>query len=175
MIYFGNRLIIGGIKKIVKGALSFVYKLIKVFNLQLSLLVVLVGAILFFTGAFENNATMEVIFLIVFIISVFYAAISSVRKVLSLGTEPKEKKARVEIIKTDGEKKIERESNEPKEEKTSSPNQTEEGKPKYYRVKQNPQYVMAEYSDRYELYYRTESGLKKVRTDYKENENGRTL
>ena len=118
---------------------------------------------------------MEVIFLIVFIISVFYAAISSVRKVLSLGTEPKEKKARVEIIKTDGEKKIERESNEPKEEKTSSPNQTEEGKPKYYRVKQNPQYVMAEYSDRYELYYRTESGLKKVRTDYKENENGRTL
>ena len=52
MIYFGKRLIISEIKKIVKGALSFVYKLIKVFNLQLSLLVVLVGAILFFTGAF---------------------------------------------------------------------------------------------------------------------------
>ena len=40
-------------------------------------------------------------------------------------------------------------------------------KPKYYRVKQNPEYLMAEYADRYELYRITPNGLVKVRTDYK--------
>ena len=39
--------------------------------------------------------------------------------------------------------------------------------PKYFTVKQNPKYVMAEYSDRYELFYRSESGFKRVRVDYK--------
>ena len=39
--------------------------------------------------------------------------------------------------------------------------------PKYYNVKQNKNYVMAEYEDRYELYLKTQSGLSKVRTDYK--------
>ena len=43
-----------------------------------------------------------------------------------------------------------------------------EEKPKYFKVKQNPNYIMAEYMDRYELLVKTESGLKLVRTDYKE-------
>ncbi len=42
-----------------------------------------------------------------------------------------------------------------------------EAPPVYYRVAQNPKYVMAEYSDRVELYYETPRGLKYVRTDYK--------
>ena len=40
-------------------------------------------------------------------------------------------------------------------------------KPRYYKLKQNPDYVMAEYSDRYELFLITAKGLEKVRTDYK--------
>ena len=43
----------------------------------------------------------------------------------------------------------------------------QEEKPRYYKLKQNPDYVMAEYSDRYELFLITANGLKKVRTDYK--------
>lgn len=39
--------------------------------------------------------------------------------------------------------------------------------PRYYRVAQNPKYVMAEYSDRVELFYDSPRGLKYVRTDYK--------
>ena len=42
-----------------------------------------------------------------------------------------------------------------------------EAPPVYYRVAQNPKYVMAEYVDRVELYYETPRGLKYVRTDYK--------
>lgn len=44
-------------------------------------------------------------------------------------------------------------------------------KPSYYRVAQNPQYVMAEYSDRYELYYDDGDKLKFVKVTLKENEN----
>ena len=40
-------------------------------------------------------------------------------------------------------------------------------KPNYYRVSQNPKYIMAEYPDRCELYYDTGSGMKYIRTDYK--------
>lgn len=39
--------------------------------------------------------------------------------------------------------------------------------PRYFRVAQNPKYVMAEYSDRVELFYDSPRGLKYVRTDYK--------
>lgn len=37
----------------------------------------------------------------------------------------------------------------------------------YFKVAQNPNYVMAEYVDRYELFLQTENGLKKIREDYK--------
>lgn len=44
---------------------------------------------------------------------------------------------------------------------------SEQEKPKYYRVKQNPNYVMAEYSDKYELYKITNGKLTLIRTDFK--------
>lgn len=40
-------------------------------------------------------------------------------------------------------------------------------KPRIYRVKQDPQYIMYEYSDRVELYKETEKGLLYIRTDMK--------
>ena len=41
-------------------------------------------------------------------------------------------------------------------------------RPRYYRVRQNPKYVMAEYPDRYELFYERSAGdWQYVRTDYK--------
>ncbi len=43
--------------------------------------------------------------------------------------------------------------------------------PKYFAVKQNNDYIMAEYEDRYELYLKDRYGLTKVRTDYKNGEN----
>lgn len=50
---------------------------------------------------------------------------------------------------------------------TPQPNTTFIEQPRYFKVKQNPNYVMAEYSDRYELFLITPQGLKKVRVDQK--------
>ncbi len=54
----------------------------------------------------------------------------------------------------------------PFEEKTGAPAPKET--PRYYRVAQNPHYVMAEYSDRVVLFYETKEGLQYVRTDDKD-------
>lgn len=43
-------------------------------------------------------------------------------------------------------------------------------RPKYYDVAGKPDYVFAEFGDRYELYRKDEGGLTLVRTDYKNNE-----
>ena len=40
-------------------------------------------------------------------------------------------------------------------------------RPKIFAVKGHPSYFMAEYTDRYELYKKSSSGLRKIRTDYK--------
>lgn len=40
--------------------------------------------------------------------------------------------------------------------------------PIYFSAKQDPRYVFAEYEDRYELYLKTDSGLKYVKTDKKQ-------
>ena len=40
--------------------------------------------------------------------------------------------------------------------------------PIYFTVKQDDRYFFAEYEDRYELYLKTESGLKYIRTDTKQ-------
>ncbi len=39
----------------------------------------------------------------------------------------------------------------------------------YYEVKQDNRYMFAEYPDRYELFLKTDSGLKYVKTDYKKD------
>lgn len=40
--------------------------------------------------------------------------------------------------------------------------------PVYYKAAQNENYVFAEYEDRYELFLRTDGGLKYVKTDFKD-------
>lgn len=40
-------------------------------------------------------------------------------------------------------------------------------KPRIYGVKQNPDYIMHEYPDRYELYKKNNNGKEYIRTDYK--------
>ena len=173
MILYKNRLIIGGIKKILGGIFSFIYKILKFFNLQLSLLVVLVGVVLFFAGVFENNAILEMIFFIVLIASIFWGVIATVKSILFPNKREEKKRAKVKIIKTEEKEqgKDDIKALEHEEVNQTNPPYVEKvlDKPRYYRVKQNPDYVMAEYSDRFELYQKTSNGLIKLRTDYKEN------
>ena len=173
MILFKNRLILGGIKKVIKTIFSFIYKILKFFNLQLTLLVILVGVVLFFAGVFEGNAILEMLFFIILIASIFYGVVATINKILSPKKQDDNKRSKVEIIKSDdGEVSANAEELNAQNSENSfafSEPTCAIDKPKYYKVKQNPNFVMAEYLDRFELYEKTEKGLKKVRTDYKEN------
>lgn len=165
------------IKKIISQALKAVYRLLCVFNLQFTILVVLVGVLLWALGVFEQGGFALIIFVILFIGSIGLALYLTARKILGLDTE-KQKKSKIQIV-----------GNNQPESQTQSVNistmqtqqnavetqnaQIEQGEclqpevPRYYKVKQNSNYVMAEYSNRYELFLITPNGLKKIRTDYK--------
>ncbi len=67
------------------------------------------------------------------------------------------------IAKTDGQEKVAANN----EISVLVNNLDVEEKPVYYAVKNQPGFVMAEFSNRYELYLKTENGLQRVRVDYK--------
>ena len=146
------------IKALIKGVFKLIYKLISLFNLQFTLFVVLIGTLLYFTGTLSNNQTVLLVFQAALIISVVYAILTTIKKLLGIGKKVKKSKG-MQIVEPERKTKTE-------EEQTVSVEQPIE-KPRYYRVKRNPDYVMAEYSDKYELYRIGQNGLIKIRTDYK--------
>ncbi len=170
MILYKNR-IFGGVGKFFTTVFTFIYNVFAFLNLQITILLILTGIILYFVGVFQNSAVAEMIFFIALILSVFYAVVTTVRNLLF--PKPKEEKKRLkpEIVKGE---KGKNDKGQPLAEEdlngdnSSSINEQTE-KPKFYKVKQNHDYLMAEYSDRFELFVKTPEGLKRVRTDYKEN------
>ena len=161
MILYKNRLIFGIIKNFFVTIFTILYKILAFFNLQLTLLIALIGGILYFTGVFEQNPAILIIFYVLLIISIGYAILATIKKLLGLDKKVKKSKG-AQIISTDV--KEEKEQVEEKQEEVVQ----KPDLPTYYKVKNQPDYVMAEYHDRYELFRKTEQGLKKVRTDYKQ-------
>lgn len=169
MILYKNRLILGIIRKFFNIVFTAINAILSVFNLQLTALIALIGVVLYFTGALEGNAAFKLIYEIILILSIVYAIIATVKKMLGLGKK-KVKRSKGAQLVSGKDDNSQQETNAPAV-KNEVPEPIKEDnaneKPIYYRVKQNRDYVMAEYSDRYEL-YRIESGtLKKIRTDYK--------
>ena len=163
-------------KKIIVGFFSVIYKVLSLFNLQFTLLVALVGVVLYFTGTLSNGGAVAIIFYVALIASIIYAIVASIRKLLGLGKKVKRSKG-MQIV--EGSKENQDGTgvgtcNVGAQPLTSGqivePQQVivqQVDKPRYYRVKQNPEYIMAEYSDRVELFKISGSKLIKVRTDYK--------
>ena len=179
-------MIIGTIRKIITTICKGVYKLLCVFNLQFALLVAIIGAILFFCGVFEEGGFALIVFILVFICSIILALVLTARKILGLDKK-KEKKSTVQILNQPApqvEQAVYQQPITQQQPVVTQPqqplvqqapvtvgfNQQVLEQPKYFRVKQNPNYVMAEYSDRYELLQITQQGLKSVRVDYKNKE-----
>ncbi len=160
MILYKNRLIFGIIKTIFSAVFGVLYKLIALLNLQLTLLLLLIGAVLYLTGVFEQGQTFLTLYQVLLVISAVYAIINTIKRLL--GIEKKVKRSKGAQI-VDSQVQTEK-----AQELISTPVQIEQQqKPVYYRVKQNPEYVMAEYGDRYELFRITDGQMKKIRTDYK--------
>lgn len=165
MLPIRNRLIFGMIKRIISTLFKAIYSVISIFNLQLALLVLVVGLVVYLTGAM-NNPTVKLIFDGAFILSVVFAILLTIKKLLGIGKSPKKSKG-VQVVNT--EQTVQQA--QPVQPVVATPiiqSQTVAPEtPVYYRVKGNDNYVMAEYSDKYELFLITDGGLKKVRTDFK--------
>lgn len=150
------------LKKTIHAIFSFAYKIINFFHLQFTLLVLLIGLVLYLTGLLERNLSLKIIYVVVLLFSVLSAVFLTIKKLFGVKKEKQEKN--VQIIKQETATKNENETllnEQPVSKETNS------AYPKYYNVKQNGNYLMAEYEDRYELYLKTTQGLQKVRTDYK--------
>ena len=163
MIFIKNRLIFGAIGKIIGGIFKFIYKLIDLFCLQFVVIVGLIGLVLYFTGAIKEGDTGYIVVAFALIISVVYAIIGTIKK--CLGVSKKSKTEGVQIV--DQPQKKPRKWFEKKQVEEINEEPIQEEKPVYYNVKSKTNHVMAEFSDRYEL-YRVENGkLIRIRTDYK--------
>ncbi len=188
MILVKNRLILGAIKRIIVGVLKAVYAVFALFNLQLTVLCLLIGVVLYFTGVFENRNVLLIIYYFVLIASIVLAIVLTIRRLLGLsGDGKKQKRRKPDIVKKEKPTREEQYEEQPVESKAvvtppaeeravyresavSAQAPTPPKYPKYYGVRQNPNYVMAEYEDRYELFLKSREGLKKIRTDYKNTE-----
>ena len=167
MIYVKNRLIFGLVGKIIKLVLKTVYKFLSFFNLHTTMFVAVVGAILYFTGVLTSHRTILLVFYVLLIGSVIYAIFSSVKKLLGLGKRV-EKKGSVQIVERDTDQNVSVQEQTVQSTNQSVLPQIDPSKPiRYFAVKDNPSVVVAEYDNRYVLYYKTQSGFKYVRTDFK--------
>lgn len=128
-----------------------IYKVLSLFNLQVPLFILVLGTILYFTGAMENQTLFDV-FKIAFAVSIIIAIIVTIRKILGLNKKKNRNKSNANVQVTP----------QPQTPVAEAPVY-----PIYYAVKDNPDYVMGEFEDRYELYKKTPQGLTLIRTDYK--------
>ncbi len=166
MILLRNRLVVGVIKNIIKTVFTVVLKIFQFFNLQFSLLIALIGCVLYITGTFDQNPVVLLVFQLLLIVSIVYAIVGTIKKVLGIEKKNKNSKG-VQIVKPEQKESTENQQDEQKEQPIVSQSLEKEQKPMYFRVKNHPDYIMAEYLDRVELFKKTETGLRKIRTDYK--------
>lgn len=167
MLLVKSRSIFGGLKKAVKVIFEVIYKVLSFFNLQFTLFVGFLGLILYITGLFHKYPQTRVWFLVAIIASVLLGLFLFIRKLFkkSKKLEDKAERGNVQTVRVKSENA---EIPETKEEiEKPEPTVIQNDQPKYYKVAQNPNYIMAEYPDRYELFKKTANGLVKVRTDLK--------
>ncbi len=208
MSFLKTGLLFSLIKRVIVTIFKAVYAILSFFNLHLTLLVGLVGLVLFLTGVFDKYPSVQTGFYIAIIASILVAIVVTIRKLLGL-SDKKRKRKGIEIMDTEsaggtadksGNEPLRSESDsgvqaaqpfqavqpvayadaayseygqassgvQPQTQYQRTPaNVREPQYPVYYAVKQNRNYIMAEYADRYELYFKDRNGLKKIRTDMK--------
>jgi len=162
MIFIRNYLIWGAVKSVISVIFRAIYKVLVFFHLHLTLFCAVLGAVLEIAfGIVLDNDVSFAVFHVIMCLTLVYALVATVYKItVGGGKKPDKKERTAEIV-------------QPPIELPASEAATE--KPRYYRVKQNPKYVMAEFNDRYELYLESETGLTHIRTDYKGAHYGRNL
>ena len=142
-------------------------KILSIFNLQPTALILLIGVVLYFTGTMERTPILLTVFQLLVVISIVYAIISTIKNILGLNKKVKRSKGAQIINSQEQQTQV---AQQTIQSVPIAPVNVEQDKPVYFRVKQNPEYVMAEYKDRYELFRIVNGSLKKIRTDYKDGD-----
>lgn len=196
MIVYRNRLIFGVVGMIISTVFQAVYAVISFLKLQFVFLVSILWAILYFVGMTAKYPILNLFLSLALIASVMYAVVSILKALLGIDNK-KRKRRGAQLIKNQAvapqntepmqtaqptmqtaqqtqnvqfnqtantNQSINSESASPYQ--TSTQNAVVE-QPRYFRVKQNRELIMAEYSDRYELYKISGGTLVKLRTDFK--------
>ncbi len=164
-------MIFATLRKIIVTAFKAAYAIISFLYLQYALLVLLVGLILLITGVFSENQSIYVIFWVVLGLSVVLCVYLNLKR---LAPQDKPKKRREVIYQLqapqslpNGEVDISFQQPVVQNAYVPVPEPIQEKPLRYFRVKQNPNYIVGEFSDRFEVYLVTQGGLKKIRADYK--------
>lgn len=183
---YRNRLIFGLIKMILSTVFHAIYAVVSLFKLQYALLVIVTWVILLLAGITEKYPIANVLLSMALVASVVYAVFAILKGLLGFGGKKKKRRG-AQVVKSkkatdeqaDEPEKIVAESgavnsNAPIESERVNSNSSIQtppiainDQPKYYRVKQNPELIMAEFLDRYELYKISGDSLVKIRTDFK--------
>ena len=114
MILLRNRLVVGVIKNIIKTVFTVVLKIFQFFNLQFSLLIALIGCVLYITGTFDQNPVVLLVFQLLLIDSIVYAIVGTIKKVLGIEKKNKNSKG-VQIVKPEQKESTENQQDEQKE------------------------------------------------------------
>ena len=169
---------VGLIWGIIEGIMRFLAKTVYVvFSLlhlgPLFVYAVVGGIVHLIWNVFEKGTWAFTAYHIVGAILIAYAVVATVCSLLGIGKSKKKDKreSNVNIVEREEVKDEPREDFAEKPEKPQKKKRIKEKEEKIYPVysvvKQNPSYFMAEYEDRYELYYKTTDGYRHIRTDYK--------
>lgn len=165
----------GLIAKAIGAFFKLIYKVLAVFHLQALLFVVVLGVILEVATGKVFSGTGGVLFGLAVTFTVIYAVIRTTAGVTNafsglFGSKNKKKAPTPDDDEDDGDEPeiIKPQPKEQKHKERKKQKAYYREKPKYFRVRQNSDYVMAEYSDRYELFKIVDGRLVYVRTDRKE-------
>jgi len=171
---------------IISTVFQAVYAVISLLKLQFVILVSVLWLILHFTGITVKYPIANLFLSLALIASVIYAVVSILKALLGLGGKKKKRRG-AQLVKSS--KRAAKEDDDTVAETATSVSENTFNnaaaaaatpvqpsaqvaaerveEPKYFRVKQNPDLVMAEYGDRYELYKISGGSLVKIRTDFK--------
>lgn len=155
------------ILKVILGVISFcikaVYHVLKFLRVRiLTLYLVICGLIQLIFRVFDGRGYVFWIGFCVCILITILSWVLFLRKKFATKRDRREKRP----LKEEPPQEETKEEKRGKRVRKARRNQ----QPKYYDVEGREGYVFAEYSDRYELYFRGEGGYMLVRTDYKKSE-----
>lgn len=160
----------GVFKNFFKIVANLLYYIISFLHLTPLILVAVFGLLVeLSSSAISTNSIFAGIFKLLIALSIVYAVLRTASAILGIGNKKRHKKSTAEIIKPKKREKQVEEKVETAYQQTQVVKQdtVKPVYPKYYRAKQNPNYVFTEYEDRYELFKLTDGKYVYVRTDYK--------